>query len=170
MTEAIIEKFSKKRGRPAWAGKPMMASLYHEHGERSLNNMIAAGEASHALDFPKHDAALNWLFETTPAGRFKRGTLIAEIGRLQNPDLIKSVAEYICKEKPKVKDGVIMVRSYRRSLQGYKPSPPSAITLTNEILQAINNYVMRYPETTMLQITAALENARDAIETPAEEI
>jgi hypothetical protein len=168
--EAITEKFSKKRGRPAWAGKSAVASLYHEHGERSLNNMIAAGEAYHALDFPKHDAALNWLFEQTPQGRFKRGTLIAELGRLQNPKLIKSVAEHICKQKPKVKDGVVMVRSYRRSLQGYKPAAPSAITLTNEIIQAINNYVMRYPETTKLQITAALGNARDAIETPTEEL
>jgi hypothetical protein len=167
MNEAITEKFSKKKGRPARPMAAVIAGLYQDDGKRSQNNKAWMITALHALGFREAGnipAAYAWLLETTPAKRWKRGTLLSELGRLGDPQLIQQVAATLCKQKPKVTDAVIMVRGYRRALTGKQPAAPDCIALTNEIINTINSYMTRYPEITTKFVLTALQNATDKVQ------
>jgi len=88
-----------------------------------------------------------WLFEADEQGDYKRGTLQTEIGRLLMPEVMLDVAKVLCKQKPTVKRGVVMVRSFRMALQGKKQPSGSPEKLAEELRNVINDYLFRYPET-----------------------
>jgi hypothetical protein len=164
---AIMEKFSKKRGRKASPMGQVIEGLFPEVGKRSQNNKAWMTHACWALGHPqKTDPAHAWILEQTSQGEWRRETLLSELGRLNDPKLINQVATYICQQKPNVKDGIVMVRGYRQSLQGKKPRSPDPLKLSNEIIHTINSYLRRYPEITNEQIIAALETAVQQVRKP----
>lgn len=55
-----------------------------------------------------------WLFERhEKSGKFKRTTLITELGRLEEPELIKAATKQVCEEKPAVTEAVARLRKER---------------------------------------------------------
>jgi hypothetical protein len=112
-----MENFSQnkaKRGRPRLVPEYML-SLFPEHSPRSMQNEFHRLTAVQWLrDVP--DFA--WLLELTPhRSRYRRGTLLAEVGRLPDRETAIEAAQWLCEHTPKVTDGVAIVRRWRLSFR-----------------------------------------------------
>jgi ribosomal protein L31E len=81
--------------------------------------------------------------------------ILTEIGRVcqsHGDDDAKTIALRICELKPKAKDAVRMIRQWRTG----KRAKGKASRLLKEIVQTINDYLQRHPETSLVQVDTAL--------------
>ena len=160
-----MENFSKnKRGRPKLFqdSRKTMRAIFPEGGDRTFLNRIY-GQLAYTYLF--EDPECKWLFEENKQGDWKRKTLQTEVGRLLDPELIREAGKHICKIKPRVKEGVVLIRGYRMSLQGKKQQLEGDwLTLTKEIENTINDFLMRYPETKKETLISSLHLIKSSIE------
>lgn len=155
--EKLSEK--KKRGRPPMldeGARAAMRALYPEL--KSRRGLVNARYGAHALGLVKDREDCRWLVDGD-VGVFRK-TLLQELGRIRNPDDTVTVARRICELKPRAKDGVVMIRQWRRG--GAKPG--SALELTLRTTAMIDDYLRAHPDTTWQQVKMALVNAMDAVE------
>lgn len=164
-----MENFSnnptKKRGRPCAGGeeyRAYMRVLYPEGGKRTVANRIYHQRAYKWL----HDnPGLEWLFELDPQGDFKRNTLLCEIGRLPFPEIALEVATQLCKDKPKTKEGIVVIRAYRLALTGKPPAlagDPRKLLI--ELARTVEDFTFRYPQTDKAAILSAIDALRGIVE------
>ncbi len=97
-----------------------------------------------------------------PYGWFDRGkgecqprqTILTELGRIENQDELRAIAELICRQQMRTREAIAMIRQFRLG-----EGTASALDLTIRILSSINDYILQHPSTTLTQVRAALENA-----------
>lgn len=89
-----------------------------------------------------------------------RRTLLAELGRLRDPEVIRETALELCERRPKTADGVLWVRRMRT---GIRPQP-DADRLANQICRLLDSYCSAHPGTGKQDMLAALKIACDAVE------
>jgi hypothetical protein len=107
-----------------------------------------AGDLSIRPDF-------KWLYDETLKGksrRYGKATILAQLGRIGNDQLIKKVARELCKLEPRTKDAVVLIRQLRSG--GVKEGDTKQ--LTQEIAKTILQYRIRYPKTSQPQVNDAL--------------
>lgn len=106
---------------------------------------------------------LGWLFNVKDmeAGRSHawRPLILTELGRIGAPSEMLDCAIQLCELKPKAHGAVRIVRRWRLG----RSTPGSAIDLTQEIANLVDDYRARHPDTTWQQVDASLENVREAV-------
>ena len=122
-----------------------------------------------AMNILKKDSRFRWLIDPQGAMQGKAGSwqpsILAELGRFEDDEAMLSVALRICELKPKAREAVSMIRRARTGSKG----AGNAVTLSQAIIQTINDYMAVHPATTWQQVNMALVNASDAVADSQEE-
>lgn len=166
---AITENFSKKkrRGRPYSYHGALIAidpggafkKLSPDIGNRQRINELYGCQTS---DWFKGKEGFEWLFECKPGttGERRRQTIINELGRMPNYDTALRAARFLCEHKPKTDEALRYLRAYRQALHGKAKTVGNATSLCNRLIDALNAYVSRYPDTDEDSILEAIELLR----------
>jgi hypothetical protein len=120
----VSEKISKTIGRPralnpeqerlAWGvgifkqGKSRRTHLNAYYAIRALTRLGLKHPG-----FSGDKAIFLWLSDDKANPVVYRATILAELGRIEDPDLLQEVAERICELKPRTSDAVAMIRRCR---------------------------------------------------------
>ena len=109
------------------------------------------------------DNRFSWLFDledTEAGGRKKiRRTLLSELGRLRDPDVIRESALELCSRKPKTATGVAWLRRFSTG-----SSPISDVDgLANQICGLLDRYQNTPPDLTFEEMLEALDAAAAAV-------
>jgi hypothetical protein len=174
MTSRISATVSenRRRGRPrvfdAVTFARLRAQMRQDNADisdRTVQNRLYQYTAQGLLD--GQDWA-RWLID--PKGimqdkrRAYRKTIMQELGRLQNPDLLVEMARFICERKPTTRDAVRMIRMARR---GYKPRG-TADHLAARIMALVHDYHYHHAGVDQDVLLGALRIVEDAVwEMPA---
>jgi len=115
---SFMENFSKKRGRPRKIPAEVLA-LHREvwpelTTERSLNNRNYACLAFAALGSGEER---KYAYLVSLDGRRLRWTILTALGRLEDEDAIRVLAEHICEEQMKTQDALRFIRVMRRNAE-----------------------------------------------------
>jgi hypothetical protein len=163
-----MENFSekRKRGRPrlSIASEKACAVSGLEIGcqtRRGKQNYWYAMDCIHAL---RDDPQFHWLWnaELAAKGQMKLPfSILAALGRLQDPELIRAMALQICQmdPKPKARDAIVSIRRVRIS----KDRPPSTDKLSDAIITVVDDYWFRHPDATPALILDALQTVADLV-------
>ena len=172
--EGISKNFVEKpkRGRPSAIPLEMEIAMrtggvYEGNSRLGKVNRYYAMKAAGALVVDHPDgkkagrAAYVWLVSEDDS-RWKF-TILAELGRMGDPETIRAMSARVCELKPKTADAVLMIRRTRLG----RSAPASCIDLTVLLLRTIEKYVTGHQETTRLQMRGALLNCIEALEAKA---
>jgi len=80
-------------------------------------------------------------------------TILTELGRLENPDLIRKVARVICEKELTTKDAIPYIRSFRT---GEKPKGEIS-KLAHAIADTIDDYIFKHSNVDDEMIRSALD-------------
>lgn len=165
-----MENFTenRKRGRPP-KYPPQFTSvvknLYPEESARTVANKVYGVKAASRFS---DDPRFSWIFEVDKAtNKYKREGLMQELGRFaeEHPTGAEEAALWLIERKPKVRDGVAMLRRWRRKLSGKEIDlGGNAEQLTGELIDTINRYLGRYPKVSQASILEALSSCREIVE------
>ncbi len=165
MLKAISAEFSenkRRRGQPRVTPAALEA-LYRMYGifeattRRGNLNEYYRQRAFETLINP--DAGIGefvWLWDLSN-NRIKR-TLIVELGRIEDPETMISVARQLCAEKPKTQEAVARIRAWRTG----KAAP--AETIVDCLAGAVERYLAAHPGITYDAVIEAIDVVREAIE------
>jgi hypothetical protein len=171
-TKGITEKFSEKprRGRPpvltpyVEEGCRRAAGMYQHSTRRANLNEYYKYKAIGALwshNPEGHDAgkiAFAWLGDPD-TDKGVKSTILAELGRLVDEDLIRRTARILCDEKPRTREAVLRLRRMRIA-----PKSGSVSGLRDELIAHLDDYWVRHPEFTKEQFLDAIAELRWAVE------
>jgi len=164
-----MEKFSeKKRGRPKvldGENEKVMESVYYDaKSRRSLLNKHYSLIAFRILTSDqKVLPGYEYLFGGNDLNNANpKETILTELGRLKDPELIRVFAQKICEDKMKTKQAVQQIRDYRLDRVGVKPDGDK---LTSALIKTINDFFLTYPATTYEQCKDSLALAQILITT-----
>ena len=103
------------------------------------------------------DPAFRWLYDR--ATGHVRAEILAELGRLRDPAAIRTVAGWLCEDKPRAKDAIVQIRATRRRTL----PPPDTRALAIAILDTILTYRRQHLGTDMQHIDQAMGLALEAL-------
>jgi len=139
LMDAISENISKKRRR----GRPPIAVVEGDprNVSRSRRSLIDRTYGSHALAVIGNgeEPDLTWLADAQ-AGRYRR-TVLAELGRFDDDDLLLDVAFEVCALKLKTVPAVRLIRARRHVL---KPASLSELESEDGMTQALRETINRW--------------------------
>jgi hypothetical protein len=105
--------------------------------ERGLLNVAYRLRAVTSL---MHIPECSWLYgDKTAEKDTAKSTILIELGKIKDIDVMTATALILCQLKPKGKQGALMVRNIRLG-----KNQGDIISLANEVIQAINGYMDRY--------------------------
>jgi hypothetical protein len=163
VTAPIAENVSEKpaRGRPT-AFPPAVERFWTSTGigaecttRRGKQNRWYAQVAFGVL-LRLNDARLLWLADWPHIRDYDvkvRWTLLSELGRLKDPEDIRTIALQLCKLRPRTADGVAMIRQLRTG----KSPLPSWDKLSDRIIAVLDSYQTTHPTTTHAEMLEALD-------------
>lgn len=162
-----------KRGRPQRFTKASMdcfRGLFPEtKSQRGIMDMAYRIEAIRVLTKDDKDDRFHWLVDKAACIRGEdawKPTILTELGRIEDEQVMKEIALRICELKPRNKEAVAIIRRYRSKDQGEGNCP----AITNCIIGAVNAYLQRHPATTFLQLKTALINVAGAYDGDLNEV
>jgi len=87
-----------------------------------------------------HIPECSWLYgDKTAEKDTAKSTILMELGKIKDIDVMTATALILCQIKPKGKQGALMVRNIRLG-----KNQGDIISLANEVIKAINGYMDRY--------------------------
>lgn len=87
-----------------------------------------------------HIPECSWLYgDKTAEKDTAKSTILMELGKIKDIDVMTATALILCQLKPKSKQGALMVRNIRLG-----KNQGDIINLANEVIQTINGYMDRY--------------------------
>ena len=105
--------------------------------ERGLLNVAYRLRAVTSL---MHIPECSWLYgDKTAEKDTAKSTILIELGKIKDIDVMTATALILCQLKPKSKQGALMVRNIRLG-----KNQGDIISLANEVIKAINGYMDRY--------------------------
>lgn len=148
----LMENISKKkRGRPLSVfhdeeNRRQVASIFREgKGARTLVNRVYFTRAMQALGFGKE--AEFFYLGNTETDRF-RMVILTELGRINDPELIRNLARDICRVKMKTAEAVAALRKRRAAAK-----PVTADDLVHALAMNLDRWLVREGAT----LTSALQ-------------
>jgi len=140
-----ISENKRGRGRPAKHTQKDYEPFapFRAKTHRGIQNYICAGRAVSVLaqDLVRFGYLLKPVY---------RGTILAELGRINHPNVMGSVANEICTTRMKTAKAVGLCRRMRGK------GSPNANTLAKRIRRTIQDYRDRHPNLSDADITTAL--------------
>src|SRR5207249_9688672 len=101
-------------------------------------------------------------------GNWRRFTLLSELGRIPDVDLMVAVARHLGDLRPTVREGIAIVRRCRLQATGRTPKSGSAGGLLAHLARALNGYRTDHPdvsdETAVLAVEGLATILRDTSE------
>lgn len=97
------------------------------------------------------EPAFHWLVDPDRpllVGTVYKRSILAELGRLNDHEEVRAVAQRICEIKPRSRDAIAMIRRARLG----REAPATTGALTQELLRAVNAYRVRHPSAPLGQI------------------
>jgi len=135
-----------------------MATIHELHPEvrsrRGQANVAYTVSATLALG---DDSAFRWLYDPTTG--HMRAEILAELGQLRDPDAIRTVARWLCTDRPRAKDAIVQIRGTRRQTL----PPPDTKALATAILDTILTYRGQHLGTDMQHIDQAMGLIMEAL-------
>ena len=133
------ENVSKKRGRPRRYTDGELAALAifpDVKSTRGKQNIVHQSTAINALG---PDGEFAWIWPSHAEinkGAEGRMTILQHLGRLEDPDDIRTVAKHICDHKLKTLAAI----DYIRRVTGRKRQPADGVTLFKALAKALDSY------------------------------
>ncbi len=124
---------------------------FPDMSDRQRQNRLAMIAAIQRLQEAKDQRYATLLSDETSSV-----SVLAELGRIDDPLTFVDAVEWWLAERPKVKEAVTVIRRMRTG----KVAPGSARGLHAELVDAINGYLNRHPATSPSEILEALELTR----------
>jgi len=166
----VTSETKRREGRPARFSDETMAyvaTLYPEvHSRRGLVDIAYRIRACALL---KDIAACHWLYDSEGV---KQGddsawqpSILTELGRIDDDDALIAIAMQVCGRQPSRKEAIRFIRRYRTARR-----PPQNDQLTTEILGVINDFVQRYPQTTLEAVNDTLEIVQVAVQSAQQDV
>jgi hypothetical protein len=124
--------FPKKGGRPRIFDSQMEAVLegsFPDKTHRSLQNKFFLLRAFRLV---KNDPALKWLYDKE--AQTIKSVILTELGRIAGDGDLLNLARQVCTLKPRTRDGILLIRTWRKSKKAVTPS-----ARVNENLSPIGN-------------------------------
>jgi hypothetical protein len=84
--------------------------------------------------------------------RTHKYTILTELGRVADPEVMRALAEHICEQKLPTARAVALVRRARLG-----DSAPDPDRLVDSLLTVVNDHMARYPYTRDADVLAALD-------------
>jgi hypothetical protein len=134
--------------------------------KRGLQNKVYQLDAYNLL---REDPRFHWLCPSSNEIRKRTGRLqmsiLAELGKFDDHDLMRAVAARVCKEKPNTKAAISMIRAVRlgQEMSG------DAKELARVLSSCIDRYREAHPQVASKTILAALHRTVDAVKDLPEE-
>lgn len=167
MSAALKENISEiKRGRPAVMDAETEAlficsGLFSKDSpRRSKMNVYYRQRAVSVLGGCDYKWLVDERMIMLEGDKHWKPTILTELGRIEDEDDMRAVAERLCEMKPTTRDAVLMVRSLRT---GGLPAGDT-LQLANEIIQTINRYLHSHVGVTREGIFDALRTAAASID------
>jgi hypothetical protein len=95
-----------------------------------------------------------------------RPTILAELGRIEDDQVLVHLAQWVCEEQPLTHDAVVMLRDERRWRQTprwpRRWQPPEEV-LADRLLAEINRYLRVHPSVSPTAIRKALTLVRKTL-------
>jgi hypothetical protein len=138
--------------------------MYQSASRRTNLNEFYMWEAFRALwsDNPAGaaagKAAFAWLGDPDGEDEIK-STIVAELGRLGDPDAIRRNAHIICDQKMRTREAITRLRQLR-----VQPQAGSISGLCDELVAHLDDYWLRHPEFTINQFLDAVRYLRVIVE------
>jgi hypothetical protein len=134
----------KKRGRPSIFSPFEHRGAVFVAGNRTPRQQNNAMYTMRALTAISHDPRFAWLgSELEPASQGKgrlRRTILAELGRVEDPEELEALALAICAQKPTVRQARAMIRQVRLPSR-----PPGTFDqLLTVLVGALNTYLAEH--------------------------
>ncbi|HEU0177364.1 MAG TPA: hypothetical protein VFV58_24125 [Blastocatellia bacterium] len=153
---AFRKTSSKKRGRPRLLS-PKEVEIVDSYASQSTTR----GKQNHyyymlaLATLPDSDPRFAWLW----SGGEARATILSELGRFRDQDVILKLALEICESKMTTRKAVRLLRECR----GVK-LPAIRHKAANAIITTVNNYFKSHPDTTIEKMIDALRVVLWALE------
>ena len=131
----------------------------NEHYRFQALSALIIGEEDENVDPQSPGFEFKWLYDDVNSHknpRAYRKTILAQLGRLQDPSLIRTVAREVCAIKPTAKDAIVIIRQHRVTRSSSPTMERKDALLAKELIDAVLNYLRRYPGTPFSDIYAAL--------------
>jgi len=151
ISETVSENTEKKRGRPPVMDKTeeniasiLTPNVTTRRGKLNSYYRLIAFSVLH------DDPRFSWLVDKETEKM--KSTILTELGRIYVPEVIKIAALKICELKPRTKEAIALIRSWRTG----KKSAGNMYGLNAAIVRAINDYLEMHPGTRQADVEAAL--------------
>ena len=161
-----MEAASKRLGRPRGPSDESPLAFTEGFSRRSRQNAHYTMIAWSALE---EEAEFEWVTGSTGETPFKtKPGILSELGRLLCVGGVlaaQNAARHICETRPTTKRAIAIVREarLRRAPQGTAEGAEAAI------IKAMNNYRDTHPNTTLVQLREALNEAYSIVENMIDE-
>ncbi len=170
---------TRKRGRPkgieaefdagTMARFESMGLFERAKSKRARDGVLYRTRALHLLTQEIEEGRLKWLVERDACGRGEKAwkpSVLAELGRINNPGEMLSVALDLCEAQPSIGDAVRMVKQYR---MGGALKQGNGEQLADAIIGTVNRYLKEHP-ISWAEVSKALEVALLAVKMASEGI
>lgn len=157
----------KKRGKPAKFSEREIAAceamnLFDGHRSKRGRDEVLHRQRALAHIGSVPDDRLKWLFDEDAIMRHGNGnfkhSILAELGRIDDPRELLTIALAICELKPSISRAVQIIKRHRIG----EAKPGESAKLAGEIIGTINRYLKRHP-ISWGQVEEALAAARDSL-------
>lgn len=174
MSAALTEMFSENKTSPIGEksdrrGRPRVLSPEVEAAFSAIGMFTECKTRRSRLNIYYRTKAMGvlkegfeWLFDgkKVAAGvQAWKPTILIELGRIEDEELMRAMAEQLCELKPSTRDAVLMVRRLRT---GGLPAG-DALQLANEIIATVNRYIRSHANVTKDDLRSALATAAASV-------
>lgn len=142
-------------------GSPEIQTLLRQMNPRvkTERGLLNVAYRLRAVTNLMHIPECSWLYgDKTAEKDTAKSTILMELGKIKDIDVMTATALILCQIKPKGKQGALMVRNIRLG-----KNQGDIISLANEVIQAINGYMDRY-EMSSESVLEALQIAYQKVE------
>lgn len=151
MEAAAKTPTGRGRGRPRATPREWDDFAAATESDKSRRTHVKRFRAAMAVGILSQEAGDEFSHILGPSG--PRWEVLAELGRLEDPDRILEAARGICIQKLRAKDAVVLIRRWRLG----KAAPATALGLAAEITRTIECYRLRHPDATAALVVRALD-------------
>jgi hypothetical protein len=123
-------------------GSPEIKALLRQMNPRvkTERGLLNVAYRLRAVTNLMHIPECSWLYgDKTAEKDTAKSTILIELGKIKDIDVMTATALILCQLKPKGKQGALMVRNIRLG-----KNQGDIISLANEVIQTINGYMDRY--------------------------